>query len=120
METRQGRLEVLGSPGSWFSVCAAGFSNATANIICSEMGHTSGFYRNYTATKLQLRWLGSGNVTCPADGEFRQCVVKGTAASVCPDASYVSLFCFDVDSPKEREREGLREGGALVSKAWCV
>ena len=103
METRYGQLEVLGSQGSWFSVCAAGFTNDTAAIVCKEMGHTSGFYRNYTATKSELRWLGSGSVTCPTGGEFNQCNVNASAASVCPAATYVSLFCLDVDHPKESE-----------------
>ena len=103
METRYGQLEVLGSPGSWFSVRAAGFTNDTAAIVCNEMGHTRGFYRNYIATKSELCWLESGSVTCPTGGEFNQCVVNASAASVCPAATYVSLFCFDVDHLKESE-----------------
>ena len=57
--TRIGRLEVC-SNGHWGSVCSIGTTNATARVVCRELGHVARgtfMHNNYNYIKYSINIL---------------------------------------------------------------
>ncbi|XP_061599808.1 neurotrypsin isoform X3 [Cololabis saira] len=104
--SREGRVELFLS-GQWGTVCDDGWTDHDAEVVCRQLGHSSG-----TAKARVMAYFGEGtgpihvdNVKCNGDERsLADCIKQRPGTHNCRHSEDAGVIC-DYGEPQQRNRE---------------